>query len=73
MRSVVGYRVPLDRITWSPGSDGSVRQTWESADAQGQWTVVFDGIYRRKQAAFSPAGGPAVLCCNGFWASVPPA
>ena len=35
------------RITWSPNSDGSVRQLWESADGKGGWTVVFDGRYTR--------------------------
>ena len=30
------------RITWTPHSDGSVRQLWESSDAQGGWTVAFD-------------------------------
>jgi hypothetical protein len=36
------------RITWTPNPDGSVRQLWESADAKGAWTVVFDGRYTRK-------------------------
>ena len=36
------------RITWTPNTDGSVRQLWESSDAQGGWTVAFDGLYRRK-------------------------
>jgi hypothetical protein len=36
------------RITWSTNPDGSVRQLWESADAQGHWTVAFDGRYTRK-------------------------
>ena len=36
------------RITWTPNPDGTVRQLWESADARGQWTVAFDGIYSRK-------------------------
>jgi hypothetical protein len=36
------------RITWTPNTDGSVRQLWEAADAEGQWTVVFDGRYTRK-------------------------
>ncbi len=36
------------RITWTPNTDGSVRQLWESTDAKGQWTVAFDGHYTRK-------------------------
>jgi hypothetical protein len=36
------------RITWTPAADGSVRQLWESADAKGAWTVVFDGKYTQK-------------------------
>ncbi|HET9694018.1 MAG TPA: hypothetical protein VFP48_06515 [Steroidobacteraceae bacterium] len=36
------------RITWSPNPDGSVRQLWESADAKGAWSVVFDGRYTKK-------------------------
>ena len=36
------------RITWTPNADGSVRQLWESADAKGAWTVVFDGTYIKR-------------------------
>lgn len=38
------------RITWTPNADGSVRQLWESTDAAGEWSVAFDGLYRRKDA-----------------------
>ncbi len=37
------------RITWTPGADGSVRQFWESTNAQGEWTTAFDGRYTRKR------------------------
>ena len=38
----------LQRITWTPASDGSVRQLWElSSDAGATWTVLFDGRYVR--------------------------
>jgi len=38
----------LQRITWTPVSDGSVRQLWElSSDAGKTWTVLFDGRYVR--------------------------
>ena len=36
------------RITWTPNADGSVRQLWESTDADGRWTVAFDGRYSRR-------------------------
>lgn len=36
------------RITWTPASDGSVRQLWElSSDSGKSWTVLFDGRYVR--------------------------
>jgi hypothetical protein len=38
----------LQRITWTPIADGSVRQLWESsADAGRTWVVLFDGRYVR--------------------------
>jgi len=36
------------RITWTPNADGSVRQLWESTDADGRWTTAFDGLYTRQ-------------------------
>ncbi len=33
------------RITWTPNADGSVRQLWESTDAEGKWVTAFDGMY----------------------------
>lgn len=36
------------RISWTPNPDGSVRQLWESTDAQGLWHVAFDGSYTRR-------------------------
>lgn len=39
----------LERITWSPRADGTVRQHWEqSTDGGRTWTTAFDGLYRRK-------------------------
>ena len=39
----------VNRITWTPNPDGTVRQHWESsADGGATWATVFDGIYRRK-------------------------
>lgn len=38
----------LERITWTPNADGSVRQHWQSSrDRAMRWTTVFDGTYRR--------------------------
>jgi hypothetical protein len=37
------------RLTWTPQPDGRVRQLWESSTDGGRtWTVVFDGLYARK-------------------------
>lgn len=42
-------QVQTDRITWIPGSDGSVQQTWERSTDDGQhWQKVFHGIYRKQ-------------------------
>jgi hypothetical protein len=41
-------KVVVDRITWTPNADGSVRQLWErSDDGRGTWSTVFDGLYRK--------------------------
>ena len=41
---------PVNRITWTPNDDGSVRQHWEtSADGGATWTTAFDGTYRKKK------------------------
>lgn len=40
----------LDRITWTPNPDGSVRQLWESSSDEGKtWKVMFDGRYVRSR------------------------
>lgn len=37
------------RITWTPLTDGRVRQQWEAtADGGETWTTVFDGYYARR-------------------------
>jgi hypothetical protein len=42
-------RERLDRITWTPNSDGTVRQHWQnSTDGGATWATVFDGRYRKK-------------------------
>ena len=42
----------IDRITWTPNADGSVRQLWESSDDDGRtWNASFDGLYRKAEIA----------------------
>ena len=56
----VGGRRTLERITWTPQADDSVRQLWEQSTDGGQtWSVAFDGHYAKKmpKAAASGAGG----------------
>lgn len=39
----------INRITWTPNSDGSVRQHWQaSSDDGASWSTVFDGLYVRQ-------------------------
>lgn len=39
----------IDRITWTPNEDGTVRQLWEVSTDKGKtWQVIFDGMYKRK-------------------------
>lgn len=46
----------LDRTTWTPNPDGTVRQLWEqSTDGGRTWSVVFDGLYRRRRSAAAAA------------------
>jgi hypothetical protein len=41
---------PVQRITWWPLSDGSVRQLWETSKDGGRtWSTAFDGKYVKKQ------------------------
>lgn len=43
-----GKRSP-QRVTWTPNTDGSVRQLWEGSEDGGKtWTPVFDGLYRKR-------------------------
>ena len=47
-REVRGQR-RLERITWTPNADGTVRQLWEqSTDGGKTWTTGFDGLYRKR-------------------------
>jgi hypothetical protein len=36
-----------DRITWTPNSDGTLRQVWETSGDGNAWSVIFDGLYSR--------------------------
>lgn len=39
----------INRVTWTPNEDGSVRQFWETSSDGGEtWSVAFDGMYTRK-------------------------
>ncbi|HET7693965.1 MAG TPA: tetratricopeptide repeat protein, partial [Gemmatimonadota bacterium] len=45
---------PLNRITWTPNPDGSVRQHWEtSTDGGATWSTSFDGLYVPRESASS--------------------
>lgn len=39
----------VNRITWTPNSDGSVRQHWQASQDGGKtWSTVFDGHYMKR-------------------------
>lgn len=41
---------PIERISWTPNDDGSVRQLWQQSKDGGQtWTVAFDGRYTKTE------------------------
>jgi tetratricopeptide (TPR) repeat protein len=42
----------INRVTWTPNADGSVRQVWHTSSDGGQtWSIVFDGLYTRRPAS----------------------
>jgi hypothetical protein len=42
-------KLRVDRLTWTPNADGTVRQLWDQSLDEGKtWQVIFDGLYRRK-------------------------
>ena len=48
-RGAVSGKPQLQRISWTPNADGTVRQHWQQSDDNGaSWTTAFDGLYRRK-------------------------
>ena len=43
---------PINRVTWTPNRDGSVRQHWQASQDGGKtWTDVFDGKYVKRSNA----------------------
>lgn len=39
----------IERISWTPNTDGTVRQFWEQSRDDGKtWQAIFDGLYRKK-------------------------
>lgn len=43
-------KTQLQRLSFTPRPDGTVRQLWETSDDAGKtWQVSFDGIYHRKK------------------------
>lgn len=47
--AISNNQVVINKITWTPQSDGSVRQLWESTNNAGiKWNILFEGIYRKK-------------------------
>jgi tetratricopeptide (TPR) repeat protein len=43
-------KTQLQRLTFTPRADGTVRQFWETSDDGGKtWQVAFEGIYHRKK------------------------
>lgn len=44
-------RTTLNRITYTPNSDGTVRQHWEiSTDDGASWNTAFDGLYHHRRS-----------------------
>jgi hypothetical protein len=42
------YKV-LNKISWTPNKDGSVRQHWQVSQNQGKtWQTAFDGLYKKR-------------------------
>lgn len=38
-----------NRISWTPQDDGTVRQLWRARKDDGEWQVIFDGLYIRQE------------------------
>ena len=53
-RTTADGRSERQRITWTPNEDGTVRQHWQVAPPDGEWTTAFDGLYTRQAATPAP-------------------
>ena len=43
-----GAKNQLNKITWTPNNNGTVRQHWQVSKDQGEtWNTVFDGLYKK--------------------------
>ena len=50
----------IERITWTPLTDGNVRQHWQQSTDQGEtWVTVFDGMYQPVTFAVSSDTAPS--------------
>ncbi|MCF6436915.1 hypothetical protein [Pseudoalteromonas sp. MMG022] len=50
-RSADSQKQVIERITWTPNEDGTVRQLWERKEVTAtQWQTVFDGLYKPAKA-----------------------
>jgi hypothetical protein len=43
-----GKGMTTHRISWTRIGDGTVRQLWEASKDEKSWTILFDGLYTRK-------------------------
>lgn len=44
----------IDRITWTPNEDGTVRQHWQTSSDEGKtWSDAFDGLYKPRASSGS--------------------
>ena len=39
------------RVTWTKNEDGTVRQFWESTYDGKNWTVAFNGLYKKRKGS----------------------
>jgi hypothetical protein len=43
-------QLQINKISWTPNEDGSVRQHWEvTTDLGTTWTTLFDGLYKSRE------------------------
>ena len=45
----------IEKISWTPAADGTVRQHWQQSTDQGAtWVTVFDGTYKPRASSSAP-------------------